>query len=365
MNLFNNIFENKKILITGDTGFKGSWLATWLKELGAEVYGYALPPKREEDNFIKCNLTEKIYHLNGDIRDLNYLIKYFDEIQPEFAFHLAAQPIVLESFEDPHYTFETNVMGTVNFFEAIRNTNSVKVAVNVTSDKCYQNNEWIWGYRENDAIGGIDPYSCSKSCSELITNAYKQSFFTNKTPHCVIATARAGNVIGGGDWANFRIVPDFFRALQKNKKLVIRNPHAKRPWQHVLEALSGYLFLASKLYSEGNKFSGGWNFGPLGLVNHDTAELIKEIVKYLGKGNFVYDDSSEKLNETNMLKLDISKAVSSLGWSPVLNFEELIKFTVDGYIVELGDNNVYDDRKKQILTYIELAEKRNIKWAAI
>jgi len=359
--LFNKIFENKRILITGDTGFKGSWLAIWLKELGADVFGYALPPQRDEDNFVKCKLNEKIHHLDGDIRDLNKLVGYFQEIKPEFAFHLAAQPLVLESYKNPHYTFGTNVMGTVNFFEAIRKTPSVKAAVNVTSDKCYQNNEWVWGYRESDPMGGKDPYSASKGCSELVTYAYLNSFFSNDA-HCAIASARAGNVIGGGDWADYRIVPDFFKAINKGEKLIIRNPNATRPWQHVLEPLSGYLLLASKLYLEGNMYSSGWNFGPLDQANHKVSELIEAIIKYYGKGEVVFDESSEKLNEANMLKLDISKAIWNLKWKSVLSFEELIKYTVDGYNVEFFKIDLYAERVNQIEKYCLTAKLKNCNW---
>jgi len=343
-------YNRKKVLITGDTGFKGSWLAIWLKQLGAEVYGYALPPKRKEDNYANCKLQEKIHHLNGDIRDLNKLKNYFEDVEPEFAFHLAAQPIVLESYKNPHYTFETNIMGTVNFFEVVRNTPSVKVAVNITSDKCYKNNECVLGYKENDPMGGKDPYSASKGCSELITNSYNNSFF-NKNLHCSIASARAGNVIGGGDWADYRIIPDFFRAIKKNEKLIIRNPYATRPWQYVLEPLSGYLHLASKLYSDGNKYSGGWNFGPLGQVNYKVSELIEAIIKYYGKGNVVFDRSSEKLYEANVLNLDISKAMRFLEWKPVLSFEELVEYTVEGYLVESTESDIYEERVKQIENY--------------
>jgi CDP-glucose 4,6-dehydratase len=361
MKLFNNIFENKKVLITGDTGFKGSWLAIWLKELGAEVFSYALPPQREEDNFVKCNLNNIICHQDGDIRDRVKLNDYFVKVQPEIAFHLAAQPLVLESYKNPHYTFETNIMGTVNFFEAIRNTKSIKAAVNITSDKCYQNNEWIWGYRENDPMGGKDPYSASKGCSELVTNAYLSSFFTNHT-HCSIATARAGNVIGGGDWAENRIVPDFFRALKKGQSLVIRNPKATRPWQHVLEPLSGYLSLAAKLYKDGNKYSGGWNFGPLDQANHSVSTLVNEIIRYLGNGQAIFEEKIEKLHEANLLKLDISKAVQKLNWKPVLDFKETVEFTVNGYVDE-DKSDTYDKRKNQIESYIELANQRKIGWS--
>ncbi|MHB8336534.1 MAG: CDP-glucose 4,6-dehydratase [Ignavibacteriaceae bacterium] len=362
MNLFKNIFNNKRILITGDTGFKGSWLSIWLKELGADIYGYSLPPRRAEDNYVKCNLNNIVHHFDGDIRDLNKLLQYFKNVKPDIALHLAAQPIVLESYKNPHYTFETNVLGTVNFFEAVRNTLSVKVALNITSDKCYQNNEWVWGYKESDPMGGKDPYSASKGCSELITKSYLTSFFINNS-NCAIASARAGNVIGGGDWALYRIVPDFFRAIRNNEKLLIRNPDSVRPWQHVLEPLSGYLHLASKLFMEGQTFSGGWNFGPLDSSNHSVYELIEKIINYYGKGEVEYDSDSTKLHEANILKLDISKAAWFLKWKPVLNFEELIKFTVDGYKDELSSQNLYEKRKNQIIDYINIAHQKNIIWA--
>lgn len=359
-NLFEGVFENKRVLITGDTGFKGSWLAIWLKELGAEIYGYALPPKRKDDNFVKCNINEKINHFDGDIRDTTKLKNYFDKVRPEIAFHLAAQPLVLESYKNPHYTFETNVMGTVNFFEAVRTTKSVKTALNITSDKCYLNNEWVWGYRENDPMGGKDPYSASKGCAELVTNCYTNSFFSDNT-NCKIASVRAGNVIGGGDWADYRILPDFFRAIKKNEKLIVRNPNATRPWQYVLEPLSGYLLLASKLYEEGNKYSGGWNFGPLDQANYKVVELIEAIIKYYGKGNVDFEESTEKFHEAKVLKLDISKAMWNLRWKPVLNFEELIEFTVDGYKAELDGKTLYNERVKQINYYVELAKQRGSK----
>jgi CDP-glucose 4,6-dehydratase len=361
MDLFNNLYKNKKVLITGDTGFKGSWLAIWLKELGADVFGYALPPQKKEDNFVKCNLMEKIHHFDSDIRDVSNLLSYFEEVKPEFVFHLAAQPIVLESYKNPHYTFETNVMGAVNFFEAVRKTPSVKVAVNITSDKCYQNNEWVWGYRESDPIGGNDPYSASKGCSELITNSYIHSYFNNNS-NCVVASVRAGNVIGGGDWAEHRIIPDFFRALRKGEPLIIRNPKATRPWQHVLEPLSGYLNLAAKLRRDGYDYSGNWNFGPLDQSNYSVSALVNEIIKYLGKGQAIFDEVNEMPHEANILKLDISKAVQKLKWEPVLNFKETVKFTVNGYTDE-ETGNTYDQRKNQIQDYIELASQRNIKWA--
>jgi CDP-glucose 4,6-dehydratase len=362
MNLFNNIYKDKKVLITGDTGFKGSWLSIWLKELGAEVFGYALPAKTEMDNFVITKLNEKIKHEDGDIRDKDHFLNFFNKVQPDFAFHLAAQPLVIDSYNDPHYTFETNLMGAVNFFEAVRNTISVKTAVNITSDKCYQNNEWVWGYRENEPMGGKDPYSASKGCSELITNSYLNSFFL-KQESANIASARAGNVIGGGDWAENRIVPDFFRAIKNKETLCIRYPNATRPWQHVLEPLGGYLLLASKLYSEGKTFQGGWNFGPKDQNNYSVKDLIENMIKKRGKGKYEIDKVNEKVYEAGLLKLDISKAQNKLGWNPVLNFDETVQMTVEGYTDELNGSDIYDKRKKQILDYINLAKQKNIGWA--
>ena len=362
MNQFGNVFKNKKILITGDTGFKGSWLAIWLKELGAEIYGYALPPKRPTDNFVTCGLEKKIVHIDGDIRDINKLKDLFSEVKPDIAFHLAAQPLVLESYENPHYTFETNILGTVNFFEAVRATSNVKAALNITSDKCYKNNEWEWGYRETDPMGGKDPYSSSKSCSELITFSYENSFFHSEDA-CAIASARAGNVIGGGDWAENRIIPDFFRSLKNEDDLIVRNPYSTRPWQHVLEPLSGYLLLASRLLTDGKKYSGGWNFGPSDQMYFTVAELIDQIVKTIGKGNLKYNLKESGLHEAKMLKLDISKAVYNLNWRPVLDFQKLIEFTSNGYLDEFNGKRLYEARVNQIKEHTKLARVSNIPWA--
>jgi len=359
---FKNIYRNKKVLITGHTGFKGSWLAIWLKELGADVYGYALEPYSEMDNFVICNLEKEINHKIGDVRDGIELKKYFKEVKPDFAFHLAAQPLVLLSYQEPLNTFNTNLMGTVNFWEAVRATPSVKAAVNVTTDKCYDNKEWVWGYRENDPMGGKDPYSASKGCSELITNAYLASFFTNEGT-CNIASARAGNVIGGGDWAADRIIPDYFRAYQNKEKLEIRNPYATRPWQHVLEPLSGYLNLGAMLFLESKKFSGGWNFGPEDTVNYTVKELIDEILKFDNIGGYYIPENIIKLHEAVLLKLDISKAVTYLNWKPVLNFKETVKYTLDGYLADLGETcEIYKHRLEQIKDYTQQAYSKDIEW---
>ena len=359
--MFSEIYKGKKVLITGDTGFKGSWLAIWLSQLGAEVYGYALPPKRKEDNFVVCELENKIHHFDGDVRDLKTFVDYFNKIQPDIAFHLAAQPLVLESYKDPYETFSTNVMGTVNFFEAVRNTISVKVAINITSDKCYQNNEWFWGYRENDRMGGKDPYSASKSVSEIITTSYIKSFFSDRNT-ANISSVRAGNVIGAGDWAVDRIIPDYFRAKKTNAHLLIRSPHATRPWQHVLEPLSGYMHLASTLYKKGKLFQGGWNFGPMDIMNCSVSQLIEEISKYDENTKYTFIDNEKNL-EAKLLKLDISKAINELKWKPVLNFENTVKLTVDGYIVDLLGESSIKNRIDTINEYTKRAKTIKLLWA--
>jgi len=360
---FFDVYKGKKVLITGHTGFKGSWMAIWLKELGAEVYGYALAPYSEMDNFVTTKLKAQIHHREGDVRDGNKLKQYFQDVQPDFAFHLAAQPLVLLSYQDPVGTFDTNLMGTVNFFEAVRATPSVKVAVNVTTDKCYDNKEWVWGYRENDPMGGKDPYSASKGCSELITSSYQESFFKAEGT-CNIASARAGNVIGGGDWAADRIIPDYFRAIKEGKKLEIRNPYATRPWQHVLEPLSGYLNLGAELFLKGKDFSGGWNFGPEDTANYSVKELIDGMLVIDGKGGYLIPDNAVKLHEAILLKLDISKAVNFLKWKPVLSFKETVTFTLKGYQDDISErSDVYKGRIAQIKEYTRAGAEKGINWA--
>lgn len=352
--IFNSIYKGKTVLVTGDTGFKGSWLATWLLDIGANVIGYALEPNTEKDNYVICNLADKITHIDGDIRDYQTLLNVFSKYKPEIVFHLAAQTLVLDSYKDPLCTYSTNVMGTVNVFEAVRHTPSVKVAINVTSDKCYENREWVYGYREVDPMGGKDPYSASKGASEIITSSYMRSFF-NQEDTANIASVRAGNVIGGGDWADNRIFPDCMRALLNDKPIVIRNPEAVRPWQHVLEPLSGYLTLGSLLYIDGQKYSGAWNFGPLSNNLVSVKQLVEETIKQWGSGKYIVAHGSDNNHEANLLHLDISKAVNTLKWLPVLDFKQTVKFSIDEYRVDgLTGDEIFNQRMNHIYKYIEL-----------
>ena len=350
-----DVFQGRKVLLTGHTGFKGSWLAIWLHQLGADVFGYALPPLTDRDNFVRSGVEQLVHHHVGDVRDRTELVEYCREVRPDYAFHLAAQSLVLASYEDPHETFETNLMGTVNFLEAVRHTPSVRVAVNVTSDKCYDNREWVWGYRENDPLGGLDPYSASKGGSEIITGAYLHSFFQGEGR--ALASARAGNVIGGGDWAADRIVPDYYRAVVTGIPLMIRNPHAIRPWQHVLEPLSGYLELASSLYEDPKRFAGAWNFGPGDDASYSVLSLIGELQKRDGRGVYELEEGVARPHEAEYLKLDISKAVNRLGWRPVLSFVDAVQLTVDGYLAELEPRDVLANRRSQISEYENLRHR--------
>jgi CDP-glucose 4,6-dehydratase len=351
IDLFQSIYKGKKVLVTGDTGFKGSWMCIWLKELGADVYGYALPPLTKQDNYVTTGLASKINHQDGDVRDKEKLQAYFDKVKPEFAFHLAAQPLVIDSYKDPHYNFETNLMGTVNFFEAVRHCPSVKIAVNVTTDKCYKNNEIDYAYKETDPMGGDDPYSASKGCSELITASYLKSFFS-KEGTANVASGRAGNVIGGGDWADNRIIPDMIRAYQNKVDLVVRNPTSVRPWQFVLEPVFGYLKLGEKLYTHKKQFSGGWNFGPVPDETYNVNQVVTEVRKLIPQIKVTSPENSEKLHEAGLLQLDITKAVMQLDWKPRLNFEKTIAFTINGYLQELkSGTNVYDARLEQLKQY--------------
>jgi len=320
-------WKNKRVLLTGHTGFKGSWLSLWLQSMGANVVGYALAPSTKPNLFEVANVSKDMTNIVGDIRDLAGLSTVFSEHKPEIVFHMAAQALVRQSYIDPVETYSTNVMGTVNLLEAVRNTPSVKAVVNVTSDKCYENREWVWGYRENEAMGGYDPYSNSKGCSELITATYRSSYFHSdkyEIHGVALASARAGNVIGGGDWAYDRLIPDVVRAITLSNPVNIRNPLAVRPWQHVLEPLSGYLLLAENLYQHGSAYAEGWNFGP----NDDDAKPVQWIVerfaKDWGEGASWSLDNGNHPHEAHYLKLDCSKAKALLNWQPRWRLGEAI-----------------------------------------
>ena len=352
--MFDNIYNGKTVLVTGDTGFKGSWLAIWLKEIGANVIGYSFEPKTENDNYVVCGLENKIIHIDSDLRDYKYLKRIFEKYKPDFVFHLAAQSLVLEGYRDPLETYSTNIMGTINVLEAIRHTESVKAAVIITTDKCYENKEWVYGYRETDRLGGKDPYSASKAACEIAINSYLESFFKEDVS-ANIASVRAGNVIGGGDWAENRIVPDCIRYLQEKEPVIVRNPSAVRPWQHVLEPLSGYLKLGSLLYTNRNEFSGPWNFGPLVKNMVTVKELVEEVIYQWGEGEIMIRNGANQYSEAHLLHLDISKAVNKLKWEPILNLKETVNYTVDEYKIEnFSVDQVYQQRVEHINNYCEI-----------
>ena len=355
--MFGNTYKNKTVLITGHTGFKGSWLAIWLKELGANIIGYSLDPPSEPNNFEATRLQEKITHVHGDIRDLDYLLATFKKYQPEFIFHLAAQPLVRLSYQEPKITFDTNIGGTVNVFEAVRKTTAVKVLVNVTSDKCYENKEWIWGYRENDPMGGHDPYSASKGCAELVFNAYLKSFFSQSAAlsrTIGAASARAGNVIGGGDWGTDRLVPDCIRALSQNQPISIRSPRAIRPWQHVLEPLSGYLLLGARLLKDPGKYSGAWNFGPDDSSHLTVSEMTDGLIKYWGEGSWKDLSDPNALHEAKLLKLNCDKAHAAINWHSTLTIDECLQMTAEWYksfYTMASRDSMYEICTQQIVEY--------------
>ena len=330
---FKGLYKGKKVLVTGHTGFKGSWICIWLRELGAEVIGYSLEPHTNPNHFELLNLD--IISIIGDIRDRDKLNGVFKTYKPEIVFHLAAQPLVRYSYINPIETFETNVMGTVNVFEACRTSESVKAIVNITSDKCYENREWVWGYRENDPMGGYDPYSSSKGCAELVTNSYRRSFFNpedyGKKHNILLASARAGNVIGGGDWSEDRLIPDIVRAISTNEKLYIRNPKATRPWQHVLEPLSGYLILGQKVLEGKTEFADAWNFGPGEESHIDVEMVVKSVRERWGRFEYDINTNLDNPHESKLLKLDCSKAHTLLKWKPIWDFDKALDVTVRWY----------------------------------
>jgi len=327
-----SFWAGKVVLLTGHTGFKGSWLSLWLQDMGAKVIGYALEAPTNPSLFEAANVAECMVSIESDIRDFAALSAVFAKYQPEIVIHMAAQPLVRYSYANPIETYSTNVMGTVHVLEAARLTSSVRAIVNVTSDKCYENREWAWGYRENEAMGGYDPYSNSKGCAELVAAAYRSSYFNshNFTDHRVaLASVRAGNVIGGGDWAEDRLIPDIMRAIMQGKPVHIRNPHAIRPWQHVLEPLSGYLLLAQKLYQEGAVYAESWNFGPSDEDAKPVQWIVESLTQSWGEdASWVLDDGDHP-HEAHYLKLDCSKAKARLHWQPKWNLDQALSKIVD------------------------------------
>jgi CDP-glucose 4,6-dehydratase len=361
-NLFGGIYSGRKVLVTGHTGFKGSWLSLWLSLLGADVTGFSLEPDTNPNHISLLNI--KMNSIIGDIRDKKLVYDTVKNYQPDIVFHLAAQPLVRKSYKMPHETFETNIMGTVNLFEACRAAESVKAIINVTSDKCYDNKEFTYGYREDDPMGGFDPYSASKGCAELITSSYRNSFFNvsdyGKKHNMLLASCRAGNVIGGGDWSEDRLIPDIIRSASKNKPLNIRNPYAVRPWQHVLEPLSGYLFLGQKLLEGKPEFAGAWNFGP----NQESNVAVKEVVETakLSWGQINYETQSDPYqpHESGFLKLDCSKANNELNWKEVWNIGMAIEKTIKWY--RIFYKNKMTLTESNLIEYIEDAENKKLAW---
>ena len=357
MNPSRQFWGNKRVLVTGHTGFKGSWLCHWLNNMGAEVTGLALQPERTPNLFSLSGLESRLRSFIADIREFDGVVNVLNEVQPDIVIHMAAQALVRQSYTRPRETYETNVMGTVNLMEAVRQTSSVKTMVNITTDKCYENKEWLWAYRENEPLGGHDPYSSSKACAELVTSAYRQSFFQQKNGDnrpVGIASVRAGNVIGGGDWAQDRLIPDCVRALMADKPVLIRNKNAIRPWQHVLEPLSGYLVLAEKLWSEPEEYSESWNFGPSEEDAKPVHWVVQKALQSWGDNAGCDIQQGEHLHEATYLKLDSSKARARLGWSPKLGISEAIKYTINWYRRYHTGENVHRIILDQINDYEHL-----------
>ena len=346
-----SFYKNKKVLITGHTGFKGSWMCELLKMKGAKIVGYSLEPPTVPSLFKLANIEQGMISIIGDIRDLKHINKVFESYKPEIVIHMAAQPIVREGYKNPIYTYETNVMGTVNILEAVRLHDCVKSFVNVTTDKVYRNNEWEWGYRENDYLDGYDPYSNSKSCSELVTSSYKQSFFFECD--CAISTCRAGNVIGGGDFAKDRIIPDCVRAMKEKKEIIVRNPYSTRPYQHVLEPVCAYLQLAEMQYGNKGKYSGNYNIGPDDCDCVSTGVLVDMFCNAWGK-NARWKDESEKNapHEAIFLKLDCSKIKRVLNWHPKWHITQAVDNVVEWSKVYISNGDIRQCMKKQILEYL-------------
>lgn len=344
-------WNNKKVLVTGCSGFKGSWLTVWLHTLGAKVYGYSLnaptTPSMWEHMNLESMCSEVCY---ADIRDYTTLSEFVARVNPDIVIHMAAQPLVRYSYQHPRETYEVNVMGTVNLLDAVRHAPNIKAVVNVTTDKCYENKEWVWAYRENEPMGGYDPYSNSKGCSELVTSSYINSFFQNSS--VAVASGRAGNVIGGGDFAEDRLIPDIIRSFSTKQTVQIRYPNAVRPWQHVLEPLSGYLVLAQQLYIHGHQYSGGWNFGPLDSDTKTVQQIVEQMCDVWGEASWE-SDTRQHPHEANLLRLDCSKAKMLLGWEPTWNSEITLNKLTLWYKAFFAQEDMLELTRKQINDYME------------
>jgi CDP-glucose 4,6-dehydratase len=362
--MFAKTYENRRVLVTGHTGFKGSWLCSWLLELGAQVAGFSLNVPTVPSNFEASHLRERLAHFDGDVRDRGALSRVMEAFKPEMIFHLAAQSLVRLSFGDPILTFETNTLGTLNVLECLRQLDQPLVGVIITSDKCYQNQEWTWGYRENDILGGDDPYSASKACAELIFRAYDRSYLQGEGLR--VATTRAGNVVGGGDWAPDRIVPDCMRAWSQGRPALIRHPQATRPWQHVLEPLSGYLWLGAKLWQgEGSLRGESFNFGPAANVNQSVLELVSGLAGHWPGARWEMEPQDPGVHrESTLLKLCCDKALNLLGWQSVLSLPETIRLTAEWYRIyyERSDGQIYEFARRQIKEYVDRAASAGMPW---
>ncbi|MGY8903058.1 MAG: CDP-glucose 4,6-dehydratase [Burkholderiales bacterium] len=353
MSITPDFWRGKRVFLTGHTGFKGSWLSLWLQQLGAQVHGLALEPPTAPNLYGVAHVGQGMASTIGDIRDYETVRKAMAACKPELVFHMAAQPLVRLSYAEPVATYATNVMGSVHVLEAARHTASVRAIVNVTTDKCYENREWVWGYREDEPMGGHDPYSNSKGCSELVTSAYRRSFF--QASGVVLASARAGNVIGGGDWATDRLVPDILRAFEHQQVAIIRNPHATRPWQHVLEPLSGYLVLAEHLCgAAGPQFAQGWNFGPHDEDARPVQWIVEELARAWGRGASWQADGGSHPHEANYLKLDISKARAHLAWVPKWHLAKALEEIINWHNAWLSGQNMQQVCQQQIAQYAQL-----------
>jgi CDP-glucose 4,6-dehydratase len=377
--MFDNVYKGRRVLVTGHTGFKGSWITLWLLELGAKVCGFSDDVPTDPANFVIQGLEKRIVHVKGDIRNLNDVQKTFNRFRPEIVFHLAAQSLVRKSYDAPLQTFITNTTGTLNVLEAIRLSTDVKAGVIITSDKCYHNSEWTWGYRENDTLGGDDPYSASKGCAELVIKSYNASYFSGSNKR--VASTRAGNVIGGGDWAEDRIIPDLVRAWSDNKPVVIRNPDATRPWQHVFEPLSGYLWLGAKLMADSpdslGKYQEAFNFGPLSDSVYTVRSVLDTMAQYLEGASWKVENTDNFKKESSLLKLCCDKALHKLKWHSVLSFDETIEMTAKWYeayykqsldqAVSQDGNQTFNKTREisleQLQEYVAKAQAKGLEWS--